>query len=114
MQSIFRLRDNSEAVGVRKQSINDLAVVEESKTVELDDEDGVLGTGVESKSTHALSPGYSLLRSPIGSMLLVSNNSTSESVSSILLSSASPLTICETKSPLSAISSRLFFFNSQK
>ena len=44
LQSIFRLRDNSEAVGVRKESINDLAVVEESEIVELDDEDGVLGT----------------------------------------------------------------------
>ena len=64
LQSIFRLHDNSEAVGVRKESINDLAVVEASEIVELDDEDGVLGTGVESKSP-ALSPGYLLLRSPL-------------------------------------------------
>ena len=33
LQSIFHLRDNSEAVGVRKESINDLAVVEESEIV---------------------------------------------------------------------------------
>ena len=91
LQSIFRLRDNSEAVGVRKESINDLAVVEESEIVELDDEDGVLGTGVESKSP-ASSPGYLLLRSPLRSLLLVSNNSTSESVSSSISSSDSPLT----------------------
>lgn len=43
LQSIFHLRDNSEAVGLRKESINDLAVAEESKTAELDNEDGVFG-----------------------------------------------------------------------
>ena len=35
LQSIFRLRDNPEAVGVRKQSINDLrSRSKESETVE--------------------------------------------------------------------------------